>query len=70
VLHPSPIKESHPEIKSHRASNEKGNAPYFYFLISGTKQGWYGFIPLLQQMCTLYKLHEAKKPGNFFSKKS
>jgi hypothetical protein len=39
VLHPSPIKESRAEIKSPRVSNGKGNAAYFYFLISGTRQG-------------------------------
>jgi hypothetical protein len=27
-----------------------------------------GLIPLLQQLYMLYKLHEAKKPGKFFSK--
>jgi hypothetical protein len=29
-----------------------------------------GLTPLLQQLNTCYKLHEAKKPGKFFSKKS
>jgi hypothetical protein len=29
-----------------------------------------GLTPLLQQFYTLYKLHEAKKPGKFLSKKS
>jgi hypothetical protein len=42
VLHPSPIKESRPEIKSPRVSNGKGNATYFYFLIYGIRQGWFG----------------------------
>jgi hypothetical protein len=37
------------------------------FLVQG--MGGLGFIPLLQQMCILYKLHEAKKPRKFFSKK-
>jgi hypothetical protein len=37
-----PIKESRPEIKIPRVSNGKGNATYFYFLISGTRQGWFG----------------------------
>jgi hypothetical protein len=37
-----PIKESHPKIKSPRVSNGKGNMAYFYFLISGTKQGGFG----------------------------
>jgi hypothetical protein len=38
------------------------------FLVQG--RGGLGFIPLLQQMYIHYKLHEAKKPGKFFSKKS
>jgi hypothetical protein len=38
------------------------------FLVQG--RGGMGFIPLLQQMYTFYKLHEAKKPGKFFSKNS
>jgi hypothetical protein len=29
-----------------------------------------GLTHLLQQLYTLYKLHEAKNPGKFFSKKS
>jgi hypothetical protein len=29
-----------------------------------------GLTPLLQQLYILYKLHEAKKPGKFFSKMS
>jgi hypothetical protein len=37
-----PIKESRPEIKSPRASNGKGNTTHLYFLIFGTRQGWYG----------------------------
>jgi hypothetical protein len=37
-----PIKESRLEIKSPRPSNGKGNMSYFYFLIFGTRQGWYG----------------------------
>jgi hypothetical protein len=37
-------------------------------LFLGTRQGWFGLTPL-QQLYTLYKLHEAKKPGKFFSKK-
>jgi hypothetical protein len=41
-----------------------------YFLISGTRHGWCGVHSLLQQLNTLYKLHEAKKPGKFLSKKS
>jgi hypothetical protein len=38
------------------------------FLVQG--RGGLGLTPLLQQLHTLYKLHEAKKPGKFFSKKS
>jgi hypothetical protein len=38
------------------------------FLVQG--RGGLGLTPLLQRLHTLYKLHEAKKPGKFFSKKS
>jgi hypothetical protein len=38
------------------------------FLVQG--RGGMGFIPSLQQVYTSYKLHEAKKPGKFLSKKS
>jgi hypothetical protein len=38
------------------------------FLVQG--RGGLGLTPLLPQLYTLYKLHEAKKPGKFFSKKS
>jgi hypothetical protein len=38
------------------------------FLVQG--RGGLGLAPLLQQLYTLYKLHEVKKPGKFFSKKS
>jgi hypothetical protein len=37
------------------------------FLVQG--RGGLGLTPL-QQLYTLYKLHEGKKPGKFFSKKS
>jgi hypothetical protein len=36
------------------------------FLVQG--RGGMGFIPLLQQVYTSYKLHKAKKPGKFLSK--
>jgi hypothetical protein len=36
------------------------------FLVQG--RGGMGLIPLLQQLYTLYKLHEAKKPRNSFLK--
>jgi hypothetical protein len=64
------MEKSRPEIKGPMASNGKGNVTYLYFLIFGTRQGWFRLIPLLQQLYILYKLHEAKKPGKFFSKKS
>jgi hypothetical protein len=38
------------------------------FLVQGG--GGLGLTPLFQQLYILYKLHEAKKPGKFFSKKS
>jgi hypothetical protein len=38
------------------------------FLVQG--RGGLELTPLLQQSYILYKLHEAKKPGKFFSKKS
>jgi hypothetical protein len=38
------------------------------FMVKG--RGGLGLTPLLQQLYTLYKLHGAKKPGKFFSKKS
>jgi hypothetical protein len=65
-----PIKESRPEIKSPRVSNGKGNATYFYFLIFGTRQGWFGIYSFITATIHTYKLHEAKKPGKFLSKKS
>jgi hypothetical protein len=39
-----------------------------FFLVQGRGGMW--FIPLLQQLYTSYNLHEAKKSGKFFSKKS
>jgi hypothetical protein len=38
------------------------------FLVQG--RGGLGLTPLLLQLYTLHKLHEAKKPRKFFSKKS
>jgi hypothetical protein len=71
VLHPSPRKESRPEIKNPRASNGKGNTTHLYFLIFLVQgRGGLGLTPLFQQLYILYKLHEAKKPRKFFSKKS
>jgi hypothetical protein len=49
---------------------EKETLHVFIFFILGTSRGGLGLTPLLQQLYTLYKLHEAKKPGKFLSKKS
>jgi hypothetical protein len=38
------------------------------FLVQG--RGGMGSTPLLQQLYISHKLHEANKPGKFFSKKS
>jgi hypothetical protein len=59
-----------PKFKSPRASNGKGNVSYFYFLIFCTGRGGMGFILLIQQVYISHNLHEARKPGKFFSKKS
>jgi hypothetical protein len=37
------------------------------FLVQG--RGGLGLTPLLQQLYTYHNLHEARKPGKFFSKK-
>jgi hypothetical protein len=70
VLHPSPIKESRPEIKSLGQVMEKEMCHTFISLFLVQGRVGMGFIPLLQQMYTSYNLHEAKKPGKFFSRKS
>jgi hypothetical protein len=49
---------------------EKETRHTFISLFLVQSLGDLGFIPLLQQLYTLYKLHEAKKPGKFLSKKS
>jgi hypothetical protein len=67
LLHPSPIKESRPEIKSPRASNGKGNASHFYFLSFGTRQGWvWGSLVYYNNVVhfTIYK--RLKSLGNFY----
>jgi hypothetical protein len=38
------------------------------FLVQG--RGGLGLTPLLQQLYTYHNLHEARKPGKFFYKKS
>jgi hypothetical protein len=53
------------------ASNGKGNTSYLYFLIFGTRQGWYAVYSFIATIVYISQnLHEAKKPGKFFSKKS
>jgi hypothetical protein len=42
----------------------------FISLFLVQSKGDLGLTPLLQQLYTLYKLHEAKKPRKFLSKKS
>jgi hypothetical protein len=49
---------------------EKETRHTFISLFLVQSRGGLGFTPLLQQLYTLYKLHEAKKPGKFLSKKS
>jgi hypothetical protein len=51
-------------------SNGKGNVSHLYSLISGTRQGWCGGHFFITTLNILYKLHEARKPGKFLSKKS
>jgi hypothetical protein len=50
VLHPSPIKESRPEIKSLGQVKEKETCHIFIFLLLVQGRGDMGFIPLLQQV--------------------
>jgi hypothetical protein len=69
VLHPSPIKESRPDIKSPRASNGKENTSYFYFLISCTKQGVVWGLLLYYNNCTYFTIYmKLKIIGNSFLK--
>jgi hypothetical protein len=49
---------------------EKETRHVFISLFLVQDRGGLGLTPLLQRLYTLYKLHEAKKPGKFFSKKS
>jgi hypothetical protein len=49
---------------------EKETRHTFISLFLVQSRGGWGFTPLLQQLYILYKLHEAKKPGKFLSKKS
>jgi hypothetical protein len=64
-----PIKESRPEIKSPMVSNGKGNATYFYFLISGTRQGWFGNSLLYYNSYTGFIIYKRLKSlGNSYLK--
>jgi hypothetical protein len=71
VLHPSPHKRIlSRDLKVLGQVMEKETRHIFIssFLVQG--KGGMGSTPLLQQMYISYNLHEAKKPGKFFSKKS
>jgi hypothetical protein len=69
VLHPSPIKESRPEILQVLGQvMEKEMCHIFISLFLVQGRGGMGSIPLLQQVS--HNLDEARKPGKFFSKKS
>jgi hypothetical protein len=70
VLHPPPIKESRPEIKSLGQVMEKETCHIFISLFLVQGRGGMEFIPLLQRVYISHNLHEARKPGKFFSKKS
>jgi hypothetical protein len=48
---------------------EKETRHIFISLFLVQHRGWYGFIPLLQQLYISHSLHEAKNPRKFFSKK-
>jgi hypothetical protein len=49
---------------------EKETCHTFISLVLVQGRGGLGLTPLLQQLYTLYKLHEAKKPEKFLSKNS
>jgi hypothetical protein len=49
---------------------EKEMLHIFISLFLVQDRGGVGFIPLLQQVYISHNLHEARKPGKFFSKKS
>jgi hypothetical protein len=49
---------------------EKETHHIFISLFLVQDRGGMGSTYLLQQLYTSHNLHEAKKPGNFFSKKS
>jgi hypothetical protein len=49
---------------------EKETCHIFISLFFVQGRGGIGFIPLLQRVYISHNLHEARKPGKFFSKKS
>jgi hypothetical protein len=49
---------------------EKKTCHIFISLFLVQAGGGMGSTPLLQQLCISHNLHEAKKAGKFFSKKS
>jgi hypothetical protein len=49
---------------------EKEMLHVFISLLLVQSRGGLGFTPSLQQLYTFHNLHEARKPGKFFSKKS
>jgi hypothetical protein len=49
---------------------EKEMCHIFIYLFLVQSSGGMGSIPLLQQVYISHNLHEAKKPGKFFPKKS
>jgi hypothetical protein len=71
VLHPSPHKRiSSRYLKVLGQVMEKETRHIFISLFLVQGRGGMGFIPLLQRVYISHNLHEAKKPGKFFSKKS
>ena len=71
VLHPSPHKRiSSRDLKVLGQVMEKEMCHIFISLILVQGRGGMGSTSLLQQVCISHNLHEAKKPGKFFSKKS
>jgi hypothetical protein len=71
VLHPSPHRRiSSRDLKVLGQVMEKEMCHIFISLILVQGRGVMGSTSLLQQVCISHNLHEAKKPGKFFSKKS
>jgi hypothetical protein len=71
VLHPSPHKRiPSRELKVLGQVVEKETRHIFISLFLVQGRGGMGSTLLLQQLYISYKLHEAKKPWKFFSKKS